>query len=441
MAEIQTMCRTRSDVSVVGATETLHAQQQLLQKLYVELDEERDASATAAREAMDMILRLQGEKAVVEMEASQFKRMAEEKIGHAEATLEAFEELLYDKEMETASLKFQLQAYKDKLVSLGCDLNASEFQYVQSNTSDQNGSTVMRRLKSMPPIPFRKISTLRESVDRKGERSQASARVSGDQEPNLVCGSGTLDSYWNKIRMLHEQVKLISDSNNIGANLRNKGGRLCSILSQASSKINSESGQTHKLNSTNSDEVVNCCESTPGSTTFSDHCRSTNVHDVFEVPQATGKHEISYNEGRRKLEKNNSVADIRLTKLESVSEGRVESHFKHDADKGKGMVTIAGQEKERTGFDHNSQDEVDQRIVRLQRQRASRRYHDITCGFESGYGEEQLTLLKDIKSELKLIQSEMKSLKTKKSTPVDDVVSFEVLQEVMYIIWCLSNER
>lgn len=126
MAEIQTMCRTRSDVSIVGATETLHAQQQLLQKLYVELDEERDASATAAREAMDMILRLQGEKAVVEMEASQFKRMAEEKIGHAEATLEAFEELLYEKEMETASLKFQLQAYKDKLVSLGCDLNASE---------------------------------------------------------------------------------------------------------------------------------------------------------------------------------------------------------------------------------------------------------------------------------------------------------------------------
>ncbi|RHN74151.1 putative Zein-binding domain-containing protein [Medicago truncatula] len=387
MEEIQTMCRTRSDVSVVGATETLRAQQQLLQKLYVELDEERDASATAAREAMDMILRLQGEKAVVEMEASQFKRMAEEKIGHAEATLEAFEELLYEKEMETASLKFQLQAYKDKLVSLGCDLNASEFQYVQSNTSDQNGSPVMRRLKSMPPIRFKKIPTLRESVDRKGERSSASAQVSGDQEPSLVCGSGTLDSYWNKIRMLHEQVKLISDSNNIGTNLRNKGGRLCSILSQASNKINSES--------------------TLARTAFSDHSCSTNVHDVFEVPQATGKHEFSYNEGKRMLEKRKSVADIRLTKLESVSKGMVESHFKHDADKGNGTVTIAGQEKEWMGFDHNSQDEVDQRIVRLQRQRASRRYHDITCGFESGYGEEQLRLLKDIKTELKLIQSEM----------------------------------
>ncbi|MCH88379.1 hypothetical protein A2U01_0009263, partial [Trifolium medium] len=410
MAETTMMCRTRSDASVAGVADTLHAQQQLLQKLYAELDDEREASAIAAREAMDMILRLQGEKAVVDMEASQFKRMAEEKMDHAEATLEAFDELLYEKETEIASLKFQLQAYKDKLVSLGCDLNASEFQYVHSNSSDQSSSMDMIRLKSMPPIPFKKILTRRESLARKSERSSNSAPVSGDQEPSLLCGSGTLDSYWNKIKMLHEQVKLISDCNHTGA-------KSCSIFSHASSKITCECGQTHKLNSTNSDEVVNHGESTRDSKVFSDHRGSANVHDVLEVPQATRKHER-----RIKLAKWNSVADIRLTKQDSVSEAMVESYFKHDADKKKGKATIIGKKKERMGVDSNSQTEVHQKIARLQRQRTSRRYDEITRDFELGDGEEQLRLLKDIKTELKLIQSEMRILKTKNATHVDDAV-------------------
>ena len=51
--------------------EALCAQQQLLQKLYNELDVEREASSTAASEALSMILRLQGEKAAVKMEANQ----------------------------------------------------------------------------------------------------------------------------------------------------------------------------------------------------------------------------------------------------------------------------------------------------------------------------------------------------------------------------------
>ncbi|KAK2382298.1 myosin-binding protein [Trifolium repens] len=409
MAETAMMCRTRSDASVAGVAETLRAQQQLLQKLYAELDDEREASAIAAREAMDMILRLQGEKAVVDMEASQFKRMAEEKMDHAEATLEAYDELLYEKETEIASLKFQLQAYKDKLVSLGCDFNVSEFQYVRSNSNDQISSTDMTRLKSIPPIPFKKILTLRESLARKSERSPNPTPVSGDQEPSLLCGSETLDSYWNKIKMLHEQVKLISHCKNVGA-------KSC------------ECGQTHKLKSTNSDEVVNHGESTRDSKAFSDHRGLANVHDVFEVPQATRKHE-----GRSRLGKWNSVADIRLTKPDSVSEAMVESYFKHDAERKNGKATIIGKKKERMGVDSNSQTEVHQKVAKLQRQRTSRRYDEITRDFESGDGEEQLRLLKDIKTELKLIQSEMKILKTKNVTHVDDAVSFGLLQEEKYI--------
>ncbi|KAH0932046.1 LOW QUALITY PROTEIN: hypothetical protein HID58_009163, partial [Brassica napus] len=87
--------------------ETMRAQQELLQKITHELDAEREASSTAASEALSMILRLQGEKAALEMEASQYKRMSEEKMCHAETSLTLFEDLIYRKEMEMASLEFQ----------------------------------------------------------------------------------------------------------------------------------------------------------------------------------------------------------------------------------------------------------------------------------------------------------------------------------------------
>ncbi|CAK8534370.1 unnamed protein product [Lathyrus sativus] len=432
MAETTLMGRTRSEVTVLDRTETLGSQGQLLQKLYAELDEEREASATAAMEAMDMILRLQGEKATVEMEASQFKRMTEEMIEHAEETFEAYEELMHDKEMETASLKFQLQAYKNKLMSLGCDLNATEFQYLHSNASDQSSVKVMRRLKSFPSelksfpsIPIKKIMSLGESDPPKTETS-----VSSDQEPSLVRESGTLNSYWNKIKMLNAQARLISDPNNIGANLKSRGGRSCSILSKASGKIACEYGQTHRLNSSNSTEVVNHCDLTRDSKRLSNRTCSSNVHDVFEVPQATAKHEV-----RRRHEKWNFLADIILTKPKSVSEGVIEPPFKHDADKQKGAATIVGQKKDRMGVDCNSQAEVHQKIARLQRQKTSRRYQEITSGLELGDNEEQLRLLREIKSELKLIQSEMRNLKTKNVTPVDDAVSFGLLQEAMMHFW------
>ena len=100
--------RSKSDVTAMK--DMLCVQQQLLEKLYAELDEEREASATATSEALDMILRLQGEIALVKMEASHYKRVAEEKIGHAEVSLEAFEEIMYQKEVQIASLEFQVHS-------------------------------------------------------------------------------------------------------------------------------------------------------------------------------------------------------------------------------------------------------------------------------------------------------------------------------------------
>ncbi|KAL7606367.1 hypothetical protein Lser_V15G18491 [Lactuca serriola] len=50
-----------------------------LQNVYAELDVEREASATAASEALSMILQLQEEKAKMQMETSQYKRIMEER--------------------------------------------------------------------------------------------------------------------------------------------------------------------------------------------------------------------------------------------------------------------------------------------------------------------------------------------------------------------------
>ena len=70
---------------------------------------------------------------------------------------------------------------------------------------------------------------------------------------------------------------------------------------------------------------------------------------------------------------------------------------------------------------------LNQRIERLEWERIIARQEII----HEGNGEEQLRLLKDIQSQLQMIQSGMRSLKTKEVTPKDDV-SLASLQEAKY---------
>lgn len=124
------ICLAMAENEAAALKKTLYAQHQLMQKLCVELEKEREASATAVSEALSMILRLQGEKAAEKMEANQYRRVTEEKIRHAEQSLAVFDELMYRKEMEIASLFFQLEAYKHKMLSLGLsDLDIGEMEF------------------------------------------------------------------------------------------------------------------------------------------------------------------------------------------------------------------------------------------------------------------------------------------------------------------------
>lgn len=99
--------------------EMVSNQQRTIQDLISDLEEERYASASAANEAMSMILKLQREKAEVQMEARQFKRFSEEKMAHDQQELMALEELLYRREQSIQSLTCEVQAYKHRMISYG----------------------------------------------------------------------------------------------------------------------------------------------------------------------------------------------------------------------------------------------------------------------------------------------------------------------------------
>ena len=85
-----------------------------LMALYMELDEERSASAVAANNAMAMITRLQAEKAAVQMEALQYQRMMEEQAEYDQEALEATYDLLAQREEELRLIEAEVEAYREK---------------------------------------------------------------------------------------------------------------------------------------------------------------------------------------------------------------------------------------------------------------------------------------------------------------------------------------
>ncbi|KAM0024665.1 putative GTD-binding domain-containing protein [Helianthus debilis subsp. tardiflorus] len=131
-------------------------QQQSIHDLAVELEKERNASSSAANEAMSMILRLQREKAGIEMEARQFKRFAEQKSNHDQQEIAALEELLYKREQTIQSLTCEVQAYKYRMMSYG--LTESEAEGVKGvithshNSIASNSDTQSIMFDEYPPL-------------------------------------------------------------------------------------------------------------------------------------------------------------------------------------------------------------------------------------------------------------------------------------------------
>lgn len=104
-----------------------------LMALYMELDEERSASAIAANNAMAMITRLQAEKAAVQMEALQYQRMMEEQAEYDEEALQATNDLLAKREEDFKVIEAELEAYRGKY---GCSREDDDFKQCEMEAGE-----------------------------------------------------------------------------------------------------------------------------------------------------------------------------------------------------------------------------------------------------------------------------------------------------------------
>ncbi|CAI0399070.1 unnamed protein product [Linum tenue] len=95
-----------------GDSRQVRLDRKSLMELYMELDEERNASAVAANNAMAMITRLQAEKAAVQMEALQYQRMMEEQAEYDEEAIQLLRDDLKKKDRHVKYLENEIEAYR-----------------------------------------------------------------------------------------------------------------------------------------------------------------------------------------------------------------------------------------------------------------------------------------------------------------------------------------
>ncbi|WVZ92726.1 hypothetical protein U9M48_038770 [Paspalum notatum var. saurae] len=141
----------------------IFAQYIMMKKLFMELEVEREASATAANASMIMIRKLQKEKDSERMEAWQYKRIAEERMNHTDRALEILKEVMELKELEISYLRNQLQAYKHKLLDAGIDDSdivdeTVAMPFLESESVENICHKIKRNL-SLPTLKLNKLYT------------------------------------------------------------------------------------------------------------------------------------------------------------------------------------------------------------------------------------------------------------------------------------------
>ncbi|XP_071725012.1 uncharacterized protein [Rutidosis leptorrhynchoides] len=408
--------------------EALFAQQQLLQKLYNELEVERESSATAASEALAMILRLQGEKAAVKMESEQYKRLSEEKMYHAEESMEIFEDLIYQKEIEIANLDYQVQAYRYRLSSLGLEevgSNAIKFpenllQLNETSVTETSPENLSRR-NSAPPKLIKMAYLKRGNLERNRSVSPESESEKLDESQQSIESDkqmdGSISSYWDQLRKLDKIVEEIAGDQY--PSLKGRSSRSSDALSQLNESDQAKSSK--KL----VDEEIN-----------SDAC-SLNVLDVFEVPE-TNENIVT----REKQSKLNGKSVVGF-------ENKVEKLVNLSTD----VMTLKQNDMKmflpRDNIVVDCRMEIDRASTDVVESQGSSQLANITTEITQGEGQDVISqevsnteredimrLLNKINEKLDCIQSEIRNGKTesKKSTPDFDLPMLQ-LTEAMLHFW------
>ncbi|KAG5548423.1 hypothetical protein RHGRI_013945 [Rhododendron griersonianum] len=112
----QELVNVDEEVDVMALRELVNIERQGADAVYLELEKERSAAATASEEAMAMVLRLQNEKSLIDMEAKQYRRLAEEKQIHDQEVIQSLRWIVMKHESERGLplLEDQLRYFRRK---------------------------------------------------------------------------------------------------------------------------------------------------------------------------------------------------------------------------------------------------------------------------------------------------------------------------------------
>ncbi|GMH30833.1 hypothetical protein Nepgr_032676 [Nepenthes gracilis] len=120
-----------------------------ISSLHKELEEERNACAIAANEAMAMITKLQEEKCALRMEALQYLRMMEEQAEYDVDALDKANNLIAEKEKELQDLEAELEYYRAKYpdeLELDHVVNLTSDLIRESMKSEEAGTLNVERI-------------------------------------------------------------------------------------------------------------------------------------------------------------------------------------------------------------------------------------------------------------------------------------------------------
>eukprot|EP00257_Ricinus_communis_P017488 XP_015575932.1 myosin-binding protein 7 [Ricinus communis] len=146
------LCSVGNDANVIRVLkQALEEEKAAHAALYQELEKERAAAATAADEALAMILRLQEDKASIEMEARQYHRLIEEKFVYDEEEMKILKEILVRREKEIHFLEKELDAY-EQMNFLGNEQAGVNSIYEINDTEGESSLSVDSNV-NPPPVP------------------------------------------------------------------------------------------------------------------------------------------------------------------------------------------------------------------------------------------------------------------------------------------------
>ncbi|GAV67681.1 Zein-binding domain-containing protein [Cephalotus follicularis] len=152
--------------------------------LYLELEKERSAAASAADEALAMILRLQEEKALIIMEKKQYQRMIEEKSAYDAEEMNILKEILVRREREKHFLEKEVEAYRRTL------FGNEQLDSVIHDMVDAVGQRTSSLYSSEDPMPM--LHRISEFFGEKQKDKNAS-KLSEHEVTSLESQNRTLD--------------------------------------------------------------------------------------------------------------------------------------------------------------------------------------------------------------------------------------------------------